>query len=843
MKCSYAVWGAAALVLATLAGCGGSSGSDSTPPTAALSPAIAAAAAVPANDSAVNPFAPFTVLQGAGVPAVAVKGPPKVNFTVFSDGTVKTGLAITNVSVIIAKLVPGTNGNPDQWQSYTHRLRAAATAASGVTYTPAVQATLDSPAYPSQIQAYTDPKQTDAALLAAQLVYNADGYYTYTFSTDITDPAQTNGVVFQPGNTHRVVVQLSYANAAGDVVRVNPRFDFTVDANGNSVALADPATQDHLMADVGQCNTCHEKLAAHGGGRVDVQYCVTCHNPGTIDPNSGNVLTLSTMVHSIHSGQLLASQAATAGGEYYTVRTSDFSNVGFPQDLRNCATCHTSANPATPQGDNWKSVPSQQACLTCHANNAGSPWNTSHVNFATALYGPSAVAKDLTNADCAGCHRQGSNLGSDTVHWAQGEVNKALYKMNIESVVFNDTADHKGRTVTAKYFLSNPMAGDAPYNLVTSDCTGTPPAPICANTTMFGNLRFYLGYQNMIGQSTVTTEFSAYNNGGSSANVFAYTGTNDGNNHYTVAIPLPDDTATAVAFGTGIVASAGQIKEVLLQAMSAANPRPPVVPTQLVNTVAQHTSANFVISGTLQPRRTIVSNEKCNVCHVALGSASGSNTLPNAFHSGARDTVESCVICHDPNRVSTTVMTGGQQLNEAYQFKRMIHGLHGNSRRTSPFTNGNKVVGSFCNPANLTASQAAGCDPTLTLAASVTNFAAEVQWPGVGLNCNACHVNNSYQTDLGTLGAVVLKYGDTAAGPALFGGATALTDPWTWNVISPKAATCTACHDSPSAQAHVASYGNGTFGTLPQNQWPQETCADCHAVGLFMGVDRVHGLN
>ncbi len=838
MKYSFAVWGAAAVVLAALAGCGSDSGSESTPPTVAASPAIAAAAAVPANDTAVNPFAPFTVLQGAGVPAVTVKSPPKVNFTVFSDGAVKTGLTITDLSVIIAKLVPGTNGNPDQWQSYTHRTRKAATAVPGQTYTPAVQATLDNPAYAETTTAYTDPKQTDPSLLATQLTFNADGYYTYTFTTDITDPAQTNGVIFEPNRTHRVAIQLRYTNAAGEVVRVNPYFDFTFDASGNSVVLSNPATQDHLMADVQQCNACHEKLAFHGGGRVDVQYCVTCHNPGTIDPNSGNVLTLSTMVHSIHSARLLASQVAT-GGEYYTVRTTDFSEVGFPQDLRNCATCHTSANPATPQGDNWKSVASQEACLTCHANNVGSPWETTHKAFVP----PGQNAKDLENKQCLGCHAEGTSLGSDTVHWPQTEANKALYKMNIESVAFNDTADHKGRSVTVKYFLSNPAAGDAPYNLVTADCTGSAAAPVCSNTTKFGNLRFYLGYQNMVGQSTAVTEFSAYNNGGNSANAYAYKGINDGSNHYTVAIPLPDDTANAVAFGTAVVASVGQIKEPKLQAMSAANPRPPVVPTTLVNTVVQHTSTELALSGNLQPRRTIVSNEKCNVCHVALGSASGSNTLPNAFHSGARVTVESCVICHDPNRVSSTVVTSGQQLNESYQFKRMIHGLHGNSKRTSPFTHGNAVVGSFCNPANLAASKAAGCDPALILAANVTDFAAEVFWPAPGLNCNACHVNNSYQTDWGTLGAAALKVGDTPAGPAMFGGSTLLTDPWTWNVISPKAASCTSCHDSPNARVHVTTFGDATFGNLPQNQWPQETCADCHSVGQFMGVDRVHGLN
>jgi hypothetical protein len=55
------------------------------------------------------------------------------------------------------------------------------------------------------------------------------------------------------------------------------------------------------------------------------------------------------------------------------------------------------------------------------------------------------------------------------------------------------------------------------------------------------------------------------------------------------------------------------------------------------------------------------------------------------------------------------------RLNESYQFKRMIHGIHGNSKRLYPFTHGNKVVGAFCNPAN-PLSKAPICDPNLVLA-------------------------------------------------------------------------------------------------------------------------------
>ena len=188
----------------------------------------------------------------------------------------------------------------------------------------------------------------------------------------------------------------------------------------------------------------------------------------------------------------------------------------------------------------------------------------------------------------------------------------------------------------------------------------------------------------MIGQPTSVTEFTAYNNGGSGANAYLYKGTNDGTNRYTIDIPLPADSATAVAQGTARVVGVGQIKEAKLQVKVALDPRPPVTPRTLVNVVAQHTYADVVLSGPSNPRRQVVSNEKCNVCHGALGTTTGSNTQAEAFHGGARNTVESCVLCHDQNRYSSTVMTSGRALSENYSFKRMIHGIHGNSKRTAP---------------------------------------------------------------------------------------------------------------------------------------------------------------
>jgi OmcA/MtrC family decaheme c-type cytochrome len=852
--------GLAMALALVIAGCGGGGGGDTPAPTptppaqGSLRSTLETAAVVAGNDTSANSSASFAVLQQAGVPAVTIAGAPKVNFAVFSDGRLYQGLKLSDVSLAIAKLVPGANGNPDEWVNYIYRTETP----------PAGVGPNGAPVLASAKQATTDSKQTDAALAAQQLVLNADGYYTYTFRTDITNPANTRGVVFEPNRTHRVAIQLSYVNAAGETIRVNPYYDFTVDASGKSVPVDASATRK--MADVASCNSCHDKLQLHGGGRVDVQYCVMCHNPGTTDANSGNSLNMSTMVHKIHAGRLLHSQ-----GEDYTIwgygnSKHDYSEVGFPQDLRNCSKCHTAALATTPQGDNWKSKPSREACLTCHQSKSGTPWYSVHVVL-NNNQDPNAPATLMTNTACAGCHKPGTAIAPERVHWNQNEENGANYKMVIEAVSY----DAASRLVTVKYHLLNPIS-NTKYNLVTSDCTGSGASLACSSSTRFGNIRLMLAYQNMVGQPQGVTEFTSYNNGGSGASVYAYRGTNDGSNSYTATIAVPPDSATAVASGTARVVTIGQAKEGKLQVKAATDPRPEVTPRTLINVVIQHTHAEVALTGTLQPRRQIVSNDKCNACHGALGTTSGSNTLIDAFHGGARNTVESCVLCHDANRVSSTVMTNGLALNESYQFKRMIHGIHGNSKRQFPFTHGNLVQGIFDKTGKLTsagafmnsysttingtstlvisagtavaagntfqtiselvtsAARAKGYTGTAALAA-VENYAAEVAWPGVGIDCNACHVNNSYKQDLGPVASAVKK-------------PTGSTDPNQWQAISPKAATCTACHDSPAALGHVTSFGGSAFGDKTQGQirqLPAETCNDCHMPGVFKGVDIVHG--
>lgn len=824
MKITLARLGLAALIVGSLAGCGGGSsgggGGGGGGPTN-LAGAITAAAADPANDSATNPSAAFTVIQNAGQPVVTVASPPVVRFTVFSDGAVVQGLTTSNVRFNLAKLVRGTNGNPDDWVNYVYR-KETATPGVGPGGTPALA---------EAWQPDTDPRSNP------QLVYNSDGYYTYTFSTDILnaeDPRNPGVKLWDSTATHRIGIQLSYTNAAGETVRVNPVFDFTFSLSGgvyNSVAVTDPA-QTRKVVDVSSCNQCHNRLALHGGGRVDPQYCVLCHNNGNQDANSGNILRLKTMVHKIHAGKRLFSQ-----GEDYTIwgfnNTPFYAReVGFPQDLRNCTKCHD--NVKAPQANNWKERPAKEPCLTCHQSGqatAQHPGTWYNIHITTLGLGTSA--DDVPNSVCVNCHGPGQPLRPDQVHFNQIEVNGAKYKMNIESATYNSGT----RQVTVKYYLSDPTNNDARYDLT------SPPAPLPA--TAFNGMRLQVGYPNMPGQPTAVTEFSSYNNGGSNVRVNANAGTNDGTNKYTATITIPADTATMVAAGTARIFSYGAVVEPKLDPVS----RNPAVPADTVNVAVQNTFREFAISGTLTPRRTVVANSKCNACHSTLGTSTASNTNENAFHGGSRNIVEACVICHDPNRISSTVMADGTKaldgitaFQESYQFKRMIHGIHGGTKRTYPFTHGNVRVDSYdkeCVSTTTPADPLAVCTdssnrPITDPASGVENFTEEVAFPGILQDCNACHVNDSWKQDRGVLGAGITRGADDVRGT--------LDD----LVISPKAATCTACHDSLGVRAHVVNQGGATFGTMTQGQYLGgfvfEVCDGCHEVGGIRAVDKVHGI-
>jgi OmcA/MtrC family decaheme c-type cytochrome len=369
--------------------------------------------ATPASDAAAAAWA--ALAPQVTVTSVSINSPPVVNFTVTDgNGVPVKGLGnkslsstatvpgLTNLSFSLAKLVPGTDGNPSQWVSYI------------VTTVPTKDktgATIDS--------APTRPTTDNTGTLDD----HGNGTYTYTFARDVRKMASTvaglsaNGgniadlgdLSWQPDLLHRLTIQLSgnspgtgnntpnAVEAAGHpgvplTAPADVIYDF-VPATGQT---QDPANSGRDIVATEKCNECHQKLGGipgddaessgagfHGGNRNETRYCVVCHteqrkygrseatlDAGTLTFTSANsykvdgraVGNMPNNIHKIHMGKLLAKK----GYNYADVL---YNKVLFPQDLRNCTKCHdgsATSTAQTAQGDNWKNAPSRRACGACH---------------------------------------------------------------------------------------------------------------------------------------------------------------------------------------------------------------------------------------------------------------------------------------------------------------------------------------------------------------------------------------------------------------------------------------------------------------------------------------------
>ncbi|HZD55449.1 MAG TPA: OmcA/MtrC family decaheme c-type cytochrome, partial [Anaerolineales bacterium] len=200
---------------------------------------------------------------------------------------------------------------------------------------------------------------------------NEDGTLTYTFAN-----APTSEV--NPDLT-TVVGVYAYKDERNSVA--NDVFTFVPSGGEPSV------TREVVLTE--NCNNCHNPLALHGGVRREVGLCVTCHTEQNIDPETGNVLNFRVMVHKIHRGEFLPSVLA---GEPYQIigfrqSSHDYGEVAFPQDVRNCTTCHTGAA----DSENYKTKPQAAVCTACHDD----------VNLET---GENHPAGPQTDAECASCH-------------------------------------------------------------------------------------------------------------------------------------------------------------------------------------------------------------------------------------------------------------------------------------------------------------------------------------------------------------------------------------------------------------------------------------------------------
>jgi OmcA/MtrC family decaheme c-type cytochrome len=742
------------------------------------------------------------------ITGVTVASPPVVNFTVTNEaGQGYTGFTNEdgNLRFNIAKLTPGVNGDPSTGQNY---IMTGGTAVHG-----------------SQERLHVPARDTD---IWGELVNHGDGSYTYTFETDITnvtcpDPCKTAegkdlDVSYQPDLTHRVGIQ----QGSRDLPKVNATFDF-VPSGGN-------VTTTREIVKTANCNSCHNIVVGHGT-RVETKLCVTCHNPGSwVD--SSTPVDFKVMIHKIHRGEDLPS-----GG--YAVGSSDFSDVKFPQDIRNCTKCHDGSDPTaddyTAQGDNWKTQPSWQACGSCHDDIdftkngvVGAP------NYDPAGHPGGKLADTLAeidNSQCLGCHSEGKWAGSiEEKHTLYEQLARAKFQLNILKICDTDVGTKPGplcapgSNPTVTFSITDPTNGDAKYDITTTpEITGSNLSMLVA-----WDNKDYNNIDNGIDRTTGHLAPSAANSVAISTAVAA---TDPLTYKVTAGFIIPDGTGPNgyTATGSGTVAFQGRLVADF-NGNSTYNETLPNGDRERIFPKSQ--VAYFRIDdANVVARRQVVDNAKCNKCHEQV-----------SLHGGSRNgEALVCVVCHNPNETDVKdrprfdVIAGDAagdidvastldgKREESVDFKRMIHGIHAGAASAHGFRENGLVVG------------------------GETDF-SDVRFPGILQDCETCHLAGTYvldgvwelPTENGILSSTI------AAAPL---GTTAATigaeveDPADDLNITPTAAVCSSCHDGDLAKAHMEIPGGAVFDMTQDDITGApviETCAICHGPGRDADVELVH---
>jgi len=411
------------------------------------------------------------------------------------------------------------------------------------------------------------------------------------------------GVTYDPTLTHRVAGQIGSSSVPLEAQ--NLIYDFV--PSGAAVS------KERNVAVMASCNECHDNLVFHGR-RFMVEYCVNCHTSQLVEGEGD----LPFMIHRIHSSGTFSAFVDRNGVPL------DFSSVVYPQDLRHCSKCHTAADSATPQGDNWKNVPSKEACGGCHI-------------------GPHP-ADQADNSGCKGCHGPADIEG---YHEVFAEAAAALFDFQI----LNATPTTPGGTPAITFVVVNPETG-LRYNLLTDPAfTGTvSPARSTLNVMIAWDNSDYSNNGTLGGDPGYPVRIRAINNGVPLAGMV-----DNLDNSYTVTSPVAIPAAL-----TGSLTVAMDGHPIALNATTGAYEQIPA--TSVVK-------AFKVTDTTAKARRTVVDTAKCNQCHAKL-----------SLHGGNRsNNVQECVVCHNARGgwlEADPAVANFDGTAFVWDFKYLIHNIH-----------------------------------------------------------------------------------------------------------------------------------------------------------------------
>lgn len=448
------------------------------------------------------------------------------------------------------------------------------------------------PAGKSQYVSYTttllkattnsNPSQTQAATDSGGVfTKNGDGDYTYTFKTKA--PSGFDATV-----THAIGV-----SAARDLSEWMTVDEWSEVANDvfNFVPNGSPITVTRSITPTAACNKCHNPLFGHGGSRLTVEMCILCHTPQTVNPDTQLTQDMPVLIHKIHMGANLPSvKAGTPYRIWHRGAWSDFSAVVFPQDVRNCTTCHDSA---APQADNWKTNPTRAVCGSCHDD----------VNFAT---GENHVdLPQLSDNGCKNCHTSEQTLDFDA-------------SIPGAHVIPMKSASLPG-IVTKIVKVDGAVPGAAPVVTFTANDKAGNPIDI-SKLTQF---RLVLAGDN-----------TDYGTGDGGLRVTEDARKAPGSNG-TYTYPMTNKIPAA-AKGSYTISIQARNSVKLLEGT-----KKETTATDAANPFEYYFSVD---SSPVVPRRVVVSTEKCAACHNDL----------KFIHGGTRNNTQECTLCHNPTLTDET---------------------------------------------------------------------------------------------------------------------------------------------------------------------------------------------
>ena len=602
-----------------------------------------------------------------------------------------------------------------------------------------------------------------------------DGVYRYAFDTVLPD-------AYPADKTHTIAL---YATRTFDEVRYvsNATTSFRPDGM--------PVTQTRSLVTNDACNTCHTPLSAHGGARQDVVLCQTCHARGYEDPDSGNTLDFENMVHRIHRGANLPS--VRAGGSYEIVgfrnTVHDYSTIHFPQDIRNCDTCHQG-----PDGQRWNTEPTRAACGSCHDDLWFEPGDPP----AGMRLHPGGDRPD--DDRCTVCHEPTEPALSPIVE-------RHFTKFQLPSAV-----DIEARDVAATMTASRQIQLDFTIvvNGMPRDILATPLTSLSA--VVAGPTTDYL-----FNTSFTLTSASA----GTLAAIDAPAGRFRWTSAATVDTIAANAAADPLRGVAGLTASGswaiglqatlrtnGPASTTTCTGTSTATCTAPTpeggrwgcvsgLCTAQYDYAALNPVAYFAITDTtVVTRRQVVIDDNCNACHEQL-----------FLHGGGRNNAEYCAMCHNSTFDTIDRMpvpTGTQVVTRSLSLANFVHRVHTGEQGVSPAV--------YWGPRPASPINAGGNPVDL----------GEVRFPADRRACDRCHVDMSTATDIETLQA------RRAPRTRLINDTRTILETYT---IGATASACTGCHDQPASIAHAETMTTALGG---------EACLACHGAGSTFGVDVVH---